>query len=729
MRVYEYVRDTSQQPPPPSAGQLVRAPESDHLIYGACGNTLVASEDGGLTFANVNVQPATSSDSFFHVAVGPTGEGGSPEAVYVLSSSAMFVSLDGGHNWLRDQTPVPAHGGAAVSTFVSTAPSSLIVSPRSALEVFLVVNDQSDSNSHDLLHGDFSQFAATQAGVWTQVVTPPPPNPFPNKPFEDSGCVFLATTKPGRGDLLFLNPLRTNPYVGPLDPASPSEWHQLDQGFGVHVDLHGILLSPDFEAGIEDGSYVHRSGTVWLLSDGGVYKSTDGGSHFSHASNDLSTLAAVNVAGVAVPGSGPALSFNTGDNDGFYSLDGGTNWASQDYGGGDNDCSYADPLRSQSMLVYTPRWGTKLAVYETSIGSLPNAASGTGERHAVPGPPPGSKLNATSGFGERGSRPLILNLPGDDVTDGDYVFILSSPSPSGGTRARVVRTRQLRQISDQTDWLTTTSDPTALVFQEGPDLPDPTLGLLQASGGHDAPVFYAGGNTRNELWKWTAGMAGWAMIVPGAGSTAAIRFFVNPYDPDLVYILDSGNVNRSDDGGKTWGVDTSLEKQLTANLNIPINRSSQSDLGDNVEVVLTDMQFDPFHPTIRFAIGEAGAFYTNDGADWNRLIDTGAVPGRPMNCYYDWISNSPTRALYVSLAGRGLLKLSPLPNDSLTIVPDVVGTPMNAARAEMHAIELVAAFTGSTQPNAWVFSQSPAAGEIVAPHSTVTMYLRAGPIP
>jgi hypothetical protein len=190
-------------------------------------------------------------------------------------------------------------------------------------------------------------------------------------------------------------------------------------------------------------------------------------------------------------------------------------------------------------------------------------------------------------------------------------------------------------------------------------------------------VFYVGGNGGNELWKWTNGMASWAKIVPGNGARAARRFFVNPYDPNLLYILDANNVKRSDNGGATWQVDASLEKQLSSKGRIPIARATQSDLGDHVEVVLTDMAFDPNHPTIRFAIGEGGAFYTNDGANWGRLMDTGALPGRPMNCYYDWISNSPSRSLYVSLAGRGLVKISPLPDDGLTIVPDVLNRPQS----------------------------------------------------
>jgi len=221
------------------------------------------------------------------------------------------------------------------------------------------------------------------------------------------------------------------------------------------------------------------------------------------------------------------------------------------------------------MLVYTPRWGTKLAVYEASVGSLPNAASGTGQRHAIPGPPAGSKMNITSGFGERGSRPMILNFPGDDLSNGDYVFILFTTLPSGGTRARVVRTRQIRQISNQDDWLTATSDPSARVFQQGPDLPDPTLQLLQASGGHAAPTFYVGGNGRSELWKWTAGMASWTKIVPGNGASSAVRFFANPYDSNVIYILDTDHIKRSDNAGTSWQIDANLEKQLTSNGRIP----------------------------------------------------------------------------------------------------------------------------------------------------------------
>src|SRR6202042_193619 len=102
----------------------------------------------------------------------------------------------------------------------------------------------------------------------------------------------------------------------------------------VHYDLHGILLSPDFQASLIDGFYQTIVGSVWLLGDGGVYYSTNGGDVFTPAAG-ASTLSSVNAAGVSFPGLGPAFSLNTGDNDGFFSPDGGQTWSYQDYGGGD----------------------------------------------------------------------------------------------------------------------------------------------------------------------------------------------------------------------------------------------------------------------------------------------------------------------------------------------------------------------------------------------------------
>ena len=193
------------------------------------------------------------------------------------------------------------------------------------------------------------------------------------------------------------------------------------------------------------------------------------------------------------------------------------------------------------------------------------------------------------------------------------------------------------------------------VVQQGPFLPSPNAGVVQASGGHTGTVFYVGGDPANRLWKWTDGMAAWQQIVPGGLATQARRFFVNPYDPNLVYVLDQKQVLRSDDGGVNWSVDASLQQQLTCGGRIAVEQGL-----DVVDIVLTDMQFDPFDAGRRFAVGIGGAFMTVDGVNWQRLLDTAAMRGLPTNCYYDWVSNDAERALYVGFAGRSLVKIAPL---------------------------------------------------------------------
>ena len=643
-----------QFPSGEAVGQLVWAPGSDQLVYAAGGSSLAISKDGGATFQDVFPWGTGTARSVNHVAIGPSPRGAAaPAVVYALGNNIMFVSFDGGETWIQDQGMLPPGVGGPVGTANSRAPSVLVVSPRSPLEVFLVANDAS------LWRGDYSQiFSGAHASIWEPVVQP-------KLGSQDSGNVFVAATQQGHGNVLFYGPHRSTFYAAPLDPQSPSDWKELGGDDGVHVDLHGFFLSSDFEATFQDGDYRPLTGTAWLLSDGGIYRSSDGGKHFQAAQN-VRTLSSVNVAGVALEGVGPALSLNTGDNDGFYSLDGGEHWASQQYGGGDNDCTYADPLTPNRILVFTPRWDGSVTLYknDNAPGGLPDARKPSHQGHVIPGPPRGTgrpAWNAVSNFGLSGSRPIVLTKPGESAAgDGDYVFIRFKTDQ----QAVLLRTQKLLDIDSPNDWDTsaTTASQGQRVFQQGPALPSSDLGVVQTSGGHANTVFYVGGNALLELWMWTEGMPNWKRLVPGNGATEARRFFVDPYRPSLIYILDQTDMKRSEDGGNTWQVDTSLQTQLTCDGRIPIERGEISGESDHfVEEVLTDMQFDPFMSLTRFAVGEGGAFYTNDGVNWNRLLDTGAFPGRPTNCYYDWVSKPCERSLYVAFAGRGLVKISPLP--------------------------------------------------------------------
>ncbi|WP_243422670.1 FG-GAP-like repeat-containing protein [Micromonospora globispora] len=1059
--VHAFPRDASAARLP-GAGQLVWAPGTANLVYAAGGSSLAISTDAGATFVDVMPTPQGGFQPVNHVAVATTPAGSAqPRVVYALTSGKIFVSFDAGMTWTEDRGGIPGMIGGAVGLANSQNDRVMVVSPRSPLEVFATGN--ANLAPPQLWRGDYSQFEQTNESQWQPV-------PLPNLGGQDSGNVFVAATQPGHGNALFYGPQRPKAFVGPLDPASASDWHELDEGHHVHVDLHGIFLSPDFAATFEDGAYVPTAGTVWMASDGGISRSTDGGRNF-HAAGSITTLSVVNMAGVALPGAGPVISLNTGDNDGFASPDGGRTWRPQNYGGGDNDCSWADPLRPTSMLVFTPRWDTNgdfvggglgqtLALYEAAPGNLPDISS-SADRQMIPGPAlrRGSTIwNASSGFGIRGFRPIVLNMPGDDPgQSGDCVFIRffgNFSSPQTGTLpnnlAVLLRARNIRDVKERTDWDTpgrwrvekhprlladltadrrgdivgfgdagvwtavstsggsfadphfvladfgydqgwrvekhprlladvtgsgradivgfgdagvylarsngdgsfaftpvpviadfgfeaggwrvekhprlladitgdgradvvgfgdagvyvarsngdgtfaftpvpviadfgfeaggwrvdrhprfladvtgdgradivgfgdagvyvalsngdgtfqpprfvladfgydqgwrvekhprfladvtgegradivgfgdagvyvarsngdgtfaftpvpviadfgfeaggwrvekhprfladvtgegradivgfgdagvyvarsngdgtfaftpepviadfgfeaggwrvekhprfladVTGDGSAEIVgfgdagvlvgldnsdgtfqprplfvipnfgygdngpveQQGPFLPDPNVGIVQASGGYSGTVFFVGGDDAARLWKWTDGMAAWQQLVPGGGASQARRFFVNPYDPSVIYLLDTDHVMRSDDGGVTWQVDASLEQQLTCGGRIPAGRDEDADgQGDHYDVVLSDMQFDPLNAGRRFAVGLGGAFLTTDGVNWQRLLDTGAMRGRPANCYFDWISQPSDPALYVSFAGRSIVKIS-----------------------------------------------------------------------
>ena len=1045
---------------PPAAGQLVWAQGTAHLVFAAGQNSLAVSRDAGATWQTATRRTGPISQPIpvpaNHVAVASTPAGTlRPPAVYALASNVIQVSLDGGETWVPDAGALPSPIGGTVGLANSNNECVMVVSPRSPFEVFVTRDANAHPNLPQLWRGDFTGFAQTKASTWQDV-------PIPKVGGQDSGNVWLAITRPGQGEALFYGPQRFfgdnigEASVAPLDPQSESDWQQLDTTGQTHVDLHGLFLSPDFHAGFDGGGYAATAGTVWMLSDGGIDRSTDGGITF-HSAGSISSLSTVNFAGAALAGQGPLLSLNTGDNDGFASRDGGQHWRTQQYGGGDNDVSWADPLRPHSMLIFTPRWdpngnfnpaqGQTMALYETQPGNLPEISSSS-HRTVIPGPVlrKGSRIwNASSGFGIRGYRPLIQNLPSEEPSlPTDCVVIrffgnFSRDDPF--TRypdhlAVLLRVRDLRKMKKRTDWDTPggwlvdrhprfpadiTGDGkadivgfgeagvwTALskdnglfadprfvladfgvksgwrvekhprfladitgdgkadivgfgeagvfvalsngdgtfqaprfvladfgvksgwrvekhprfladitgdgkadivgfgeagvfvalsngdgsfqaprfvladfgvksgwrvekhprfladitgdgkadivgfgeagvfvalsngdgtfqaprfvladfgvksgwrvekhprfladitgdgradlvgfgeagvfvalsngdgsfqaprfvladfgvksgwrvekhprfladitgdgkadivgfgeagvfvalsngdgtfaftpqlaledfgfkqdwlvenhprfladvtgegradivgfgdagvlvspalaggtfrelplfvipnfghsksgpVEQVGPFLPDPNIGIVQASGGREGTVFYVGGNMR--LWKWTEGMAAWQQLVPGRGIGQAKRFFVSPYEPNLLYVIDGDRIKRSDDGGTTWQVDASLERMVTCNGRIPADRD---EVGDTTQVVLSDMQFDPFDGRRRFAVGLAGAFMTTDGVTWERLLDTGAMRGLPTNCFFDRWSAPSDPSLYVGFAGRGIVKI------------------------------------------------------------------------
>jgi hypothetical protein len=187
--------------------------------------------------------------------------------------------------------------------------------------------------------------------------------------------------------------------------------------------------------------------------------------------------------------------------------------------------------------------------------------------------------------------------------------------------------------------------------QVGPVLPA-GVSIYQAAGGLKNTAYYISDGAK--LWKSAAGannsVEKWIQIVP----QTVCRFFVNPYDANTIYIVADNGINRSDDGGLTWNADANLDKALTGNGEFT-NKCAQQNC------ILNDLVVNPADPKQRFALGLAGIFFTRDGIEWKRLVDTVALPCKPVSAYYDDIADPAQHSLYVACYGRGILKIHPIP--------------------------------------------------------------------
>ena len=512
-----------------------------------------------------------------------------------------------------------------------------------------------------LWFGDYTNFEAAQSARWEAV--PGPPVYWGGS--TPSGQTFVSTKPtPSGGHLVFFAD-NSHIHMSAGRPTRTSAWYRLD-GRGVaacrrmnalsnhlhlHVDPYGaVIASPDFDVSLKVPTDVpspyndtseldtHLGGVVWMANDGGVWRSEDGGQTWIPA-HGLHTADAINIAGVAKPNRGPALYIGTADNDSFFTRDGGASWRDCWVHLGDADAWFADGAQPGRVIQFTPR-DTGLCIWS---GDFPNAEdSGSARRLQTPNFAPAGMgpHNAVSSFVLRGYRPLVLTLATEaPEPDGDFILVMVRPDGSFVLK----RTRKLSSIGSADDW-----ENPAIVEQIGPDLP-PGAAIAQAAGGHANPVFYVSDSSR--LWKLDAASQTWRQIVPGGPSgwtaTVARRFFVDPFNPALVYILDTDRIRISVDGGVSWMEDVFLTRAMTGDGRLV---TSQTDM-------LTDMHFLRSDRLQRFALGAAGVMRTTDGVDWRVVYNAIALPGLPESAYYDGISNPLQPKLYVVVEGRGVLRL------------------------------------------------------------------------
>jgi hypothetical protein len=174
---------------------------------------------------------------------------------------------------------------------------------------------------------------------------------------------------------------------------------------------------------------------------------------------------------------------------------------------------------------------------------------------------------------------------------------------------------------------------------------------------------------------------GWDCIVPGPADASqhngacavssnrprrAYLFISDPYDASICYVLDDSGVWLTTDGGATWYTVGDLTHWLSDGGQIqPTCRIACE--GFAIVQELTNIEFVPDEPQVRFATGEAGVFFTINGATrngqgeaWHRLLDSSALGCFPRNSYFD-NTNTLGRTLYVACHDRSLLSFFAIP--------------------------------------------------------------------
>ena len=684
---------------------LAFAPDDGQLAYAALGYVIAISQDAGATWTYQWSAGVYAS----HIAVGPL-EADGKRRVYAEGFNAIWCSLDGGATWTRDMSTtivdtrqdlhdfqnaclggvggLGAFGGG-IAYAGGMAGQTLALEPNNPAVVYLAVDGGANGPSFftngvqdgtlcnttcarlageaSLWRGDFSQFETTGAAQWT--LLPGPPIAADTTP---SGNAFVVTKPTSPGFLVFFSD-NSHIHVAAGVPAGANSWHRLDgwdistahaQGGSqlVHVDPHGIAFTHDFEITLQpappDAPYDQNAlldtfvgGTIWLANDGGVQWSEDGGRTWN-LQLGLETTDPVNIAGL-FGGAAPALYFGCGDNDEFFSLDGGATWGDPGEGCGDCDCWFADVAKSDQVIQFLPRrqnsFGFVSIITSPDPAKYPDPSAGAqkiyvpstrklvpGDPTATPPVPPKLVPYASSGLVLRGLRPLIRTLATElPPADGDYVLIHQDLQG----KSTLLRTLAISSIANVDDW-----DDPAKAMPIGPQLPM-SVDIVQAAGGHANPTFYVG-DPSGTVYKLNAAGSKWDKIVTGA-----LRWFVDPFDPDTLYVLDYGGVKVSADGGASFQPDFWLNYVATAGGKLTISRS-----------LIQDMLFMRGERMTCFAFGTAGVFWSADfGVQWYTLLNSFALPGRPESGFFDPITDPADRALYVECESRGLLRIGGVP--------------------------------------------------------------------
>ena len=622
-----------------AVGAIAFAPSNNSIVYAGMGDGqgsylgsgVLKSTDGGQTWARVSNASLPSPGLTMGIAVSPTD----PNRVYLaqyaaLSGSSLFsagfyYSADGGVSWTRTLTGL-ARG--------------IVVHPTTATTLYLAMSrvDQGGLSP--------GVYRSTDSGLtWTRVYTSPftttndmrvavtPANPqavfvytggttgtFSTRvevstnegaSFTNLGATGVDTGQFGYNTYIQVSPSDANTiYLGTRDVfkstnggASYTNLTRTFDGSGnytpnnsnAHPDQHGLTFAPG------------NANTLFISNDGGVYKSTDGGTNFASLNN---TLALSQFIGVSINPNDATRSYGgTQDNGNQKRLTTGQPAAWREFFGGDGGRLVINPLNPTQIF--------------------PSYVQGTIFRFENNGDTFGATIATSTTFGEAASGPRIAFYP-----------------PITGNRVNAQlyfgSWRMFTSTNLGVSWSAPagTFDMTKGVTANGSDV----LSAL-AVARSNTQVIYSGSRQGRAMVSSDGG-ANWTDVTGTLPNRSITSITVSPTNPAQAYLTMSGygtgHVFATTNTGGTW-------TDISGNLpDIPTNA----------------LLIDPLTANTLYAGTDIGVFRsTTNGTTWNSF-NNGMPPVVVMG--FDTHSSGIIQA---ATYGRGIYEMNVALNCSYTLTP------------------------------------------------------------
>ncbi|HXT16827.1 MAG TPA: hypothetical protein VN706_14405 [Gemmatimonadaceae bacterium] len=408
--------------------------------------------------------------------------------------------------------------------------------------------------------------------------------------------------------------------------------------------------------------------TAYASNDGGIYAYVGGaGSNcitatgpFGRAMSGLHALGTGKIYGIRRPGcSGPpsecvALYVPTGDNDLWASWTGGAtpqSWNSI-YCCGDASFVVGDPARPSEVM--TGRNTLRLVLH--SVGALPPAFAEVeiGDSSITDGSTTQVGYGAAPVVTPRGETP--------PTTPVDYVTFRNVSPIMRGQPANLDMVVRMRGLVNRT-----------FDVSPGHDFPYNTVSKVGVSGGHVSPVYFVL-TTDGRVIRGRSNSVGlvttWETISPS--TMTAQSLWVNPYDPQEIWVTATHDIESTRDGGLHWNAETHLTAIATAN-------GTQRFTCRQYFCPLQQVLFVHTEPDVRIAVlhPRGLAFSRDRGLHWTPIerlrglnglhVDSLAdVHAWPQSAWYDPApQTNGWTSLYVAFGGRSVIRLDG-PFESLT---------------------------------------------------------------